>query len=138
MEDFVSYELAKKLKEKGFNEPCYMYYDEEENLKQNIEYDPMNSGIGIDNLLVRNSCKWAMVDCVCPTISQVLKWLRKEKSIHVEFILWTDGWYYEVWCFEYNENDKEYNTKIEGQSMDYSSYERAALAGIEYALDNLP
>lgn len=24
--DFVTYELAKKLNEKGFNEPCYGYY----------------------------------------------------------------------------------------------------------------
>ena len=26
MEDFVTYEIAKKLKEKGFNEYCYKYY----------------------------------------------------------------------------------------------------------------
>lgn len=25
-EDFVTYELAVKLKEKGFDEPCYGYY----------------------------------------------------------------------------------------------------------------
>lgn len=27
MEDFVSYEIAVKLKEKGFDEGCYKYYE---------------------------------------------------------------------------------------------------------------
>lgn len=122
MEDFVSYELAKKLKEKGFREKVNAYYGKHENI-----FD-VHPALDMNDADYRASA---------PTISQVLEWLRKEKSIHVELSLWTNGWYYEVWCFEYNENNKEYDTKIKEQSMDYSSYERAALAGIEYVLDNL-
>lgn len=29
-EQFVTYEIALKLKELGFNEPCFAYYDEED------------------------------------------------------------------------------------------------------------
>lgn len=122
MEDFVTFNLAKKLKEKGFDYPCIGHY--------------FNNQLYIAHYQnAFHSDKNETFDA--PTISQVLKWLRKEKSIHVELILWTNGWYYEVWCFEYNENDKEYDTKIEEQSMDYSSYELAAMAGIEYVFDNL-
>lgn len=30
MEDFVTFEIAKKLEEKGFNEGCYKYYENKE------------------------------------------------------------------------------------------------------------
>ena len=123
MEDFVTFNLAKKLREKGFREKVNAYYGKHENI-----FD-VHPALDMNDADYRASA---------PTISQVLKWLREEKSIHVEVFLWTEGWYYEVWSFEYNENYKEYDTKIEKQSMDYSSYEEAALAGIEYVLDNLP
>ena len=34
-EDYVSYELAKLLKEKGFNEQCYQKYDSDGELSFN-------------------------------------------------------------------------------------------------------
>ena len=88
-------------------------------------------------------------DCVCPTISQVLKWLREKKKIFVainigycyesyeipfptnhemEPIL--KGYYYGIWELD-NLNDKN------ARSEYFEDYEQAALAGIEYVLDNL-
>ena len=65
-EDFVTYELAVKLKRKGFDKDTVHYYNE---LGQ------------ICVSLVDEEYPYP-----CPTISQVLKWLREEKKIHIEFV----------------------------------------------------
>ena len=120
MEDFVTFEIAKKLKEKGFNckYPFAMYTKYE-------QFCPLYSSdkhyFGIDDF-----DKHA---CIAPTISQVLKWLR-EKEISVEPLSTP----YNDWkC--YIKNKGEIVTMISGDK--YKTYEQAALAGIEYVLDNL-
>ena len=85
-----------------------------------------------DCLRVFNDCNCGLIDA--PAIPQVLKWLRKEKKIHIEamFIGPTPN------------RVKYYITKIGGDRsfMDvadehYETWEQATLAGIEYVLDNL-
>lgn len=110
MEDFVPFELAVKLKEKGFD------WDTREMYERNIL-----------------ACRYE--DYPKPTISKVLKWLRKEKAIHIGVVLWEKGWYFDV--YEYLKEEYEYSIKHKYQSADYNSYEQVALAGIEYVLDNL-
>ena len=72
-----------------------------------------------------------------PTISQVLKWLRKEKNIHIPIDFFVDidtnevCWYYSI---------KDIKNELNYISYVYSgkeSYENSVLAGIEYVLDNL-
>lgn len=124
-EDFTSFELAKKLKEKGFNEPCYGYYH-------------CNGGNDSFELCGNGDCDFQISKnqyrVAAPTISQVLKWLREEKKLHIEvmFISPTPN------------RVKYYITNIGGDRgfMDisdehYETWEQAALAGIEYVLDNL-
>ncbi len=92
-EDFVPFDLAKKLKEKGY-------------------------------------CNYASYWDYTPTISQVLKWLRDEKAISVEPCATPyNCWYYMIKC----------KGKIKATYIDnkYKTYEAAAIAGIEYCLDNL-
>ena len=72
-----------------------------------------------------------------PTISQALDWLREEKGIHVGIVVWEKGWYFDVWSFEPGEEENEYETHNRYVSEDYKSYKEAALAGIEYVLDEL-
>jgi hypothetical protein len=64
-EDFVTYELAVKLKEKGFDEPCYGYYhcnggNDSFEVCGNGDYDFLNS---------KNKHRIA-----APTIPHILKW----------------------------------------------------------------
>ena len=106
-EEFVTFEIAKNLKEKGFDEYCeYGHF--------------LEGGQGI---------------LYTPTISQVLKWLREEKKLFVETSLFKYGYesYVQSTIFE---EDKDYtNTwRVEGF---HSTYEQAAIAGIEYVLNNL-
>ena len=104
MEDFVTFEISKKLKEKGF----------------------------------------PLVDYV-PTISQSLKWLRDERCFHVspdlmsDYSMDYDGNICEEWTYwSYSIHHiidgilyRDYN------QIEYKSWEEAAIAGIEYVLDNL-
>lgn len=69
-----------------------------------------------------------MIDA--PTISQVLKWLREEKGIHVCIALGE----FSDWMYDVSRIDGNMFCKAED---DFESYEQAALAGIEYVLDNL-
>lgn len=73
-EDFVTYEIALKLKEKGFNEPCYGYYYCNGG---NDSFEVCGNG-DCDFLNSKNQYRVA-----APTISQVFKWLRNEKKIYI-------------------------------------------------------
>ena len=73
-----------------------------------------------------------------PTIWQVLKWLREEKLILIGLSPMQE---YDVeetieWCAVVYKADKQGGLSFK-EEVYYESYELAALAGIEYVLDNL-
>lgn len=110
MEDFAPFEIAKKLKEKGF--PIKTKNEGKFGLTKVKEVD------------------------ILPSISQVLKWLREEKQIDIYV---TPNWHskdqkYYVVCIV---KDRDYNHGGNIEPNDFQSYEQSAIAGIEYALDNL-
>lgn len=131
--DFVTFGIAKKLKEKGFIELCLAYYTNDDTLYYNYSHKPgacYKDCYLSHNLMPKDSVSGKFADA--PTISQVLKWLREEKKIYLELVIVVDGKYM---CDIY---------KIDARpieclgSTEYSkTYEAAALAGIEYMLDNL-
>lgn len=125
MSDFVTFELAKKLKEKGFPQKTAGRY----NMIDCFYYED-------GKMFFHGGACDVNEAYTAPTISQVLKWLREEKKIHVnidimksypgaKLIYWGYNIVlidkYEVYHFEWNSN----------------SFEQAALAGIEYVLNNL-
>lgn len=71
-------------------------------------------------------------ELIRPLISRVLKWLRKEKEIHIVIDIWGRTWGYDILSLPSGESLHwtAYEEKI-------NSYEKAALTGIEYVLDNL-
>lgn len=128
--NFVPYNLAVKLKEKGFpqvEKNTLAMYDEDEY----ISY--------LCPTLDINKCYYIFDDfdeddCVCPTISQVLKWLREVKRIDVGAV-WDNG--DGKWIGYVDEMDMPDLVGVHILSDIYDSYELAALAGIEYVIDNL-
>lgn len=147
-EDFVTFELAKKLQEKGFKEKCLAYYDVEDNvgLLYNTQYTDEALPCQYTDLLQCHNTGEAETQpddsgfCVdAPTISQVLKWLREEKKIHVIIATFVDQlnrcytWGYEIW------NISEFPKHIQHVSVktNFTGHDKAALAGIEFCLDNL-
>ena len=132
MEDFVPYELAFKLKEKGFREKTLGFYM----LPIKRPLFPLTYSLKDWNKA--NDCYSA------PTISQVLTWLREEKKIFIainigycyepfltnpnmEPIL--KGYYYGIWELD-NLNNKN------ALSEYFETPELAAIAGIKYVIDN--
>lgn len=122
MSEFVNFKMSMKLKEKGF--PQHMcddgYITEEDD-----KYD-----IGDKEMI------WLIPDYLpyiaAPIVSQVLKWLRDEKGIHITICVCGDGWFYEVI------NISSGKSLVEDYEDDMiQSYEEAAIAGIEYVLNNL-
>lgn len=120
--EFVPVEIAQKLKEKGY--PLLRVIKQR---GEPIMYD-----------LPKNHPNWQNCNAYyIPTISQVLKWLRDEKYIHIiiDFFTYIDTnktyWYYSV---------KDIKDEVSYTNYMYKgkkSYENSALAGIEYVLDNL-
>lgn len=134
-EDFVSYDIAVKLKEKGFKEKCYAYYFPKGS-ELIFNHNPFRGGIIEDCLYSNNSLP---NECMAsdfidaPTISQVLKWLREEKKIHVATGVTPKSLWRYVIMFCDNRGLKEPTITV----MNYSSYSSAISAGIEYVIDNL-
>lgn len=139
MEDFVPFEIAKTLKEKGFKEECLAYYT-----KDSCFYYNTSCGLDVENAFKSfnsrpNHICGKRIDA--PTISQVLKWLRKEKKISIEVSIhcslkWMCG------IYDFTDGIADF-TQYDNNGIDdtvyilYDSYEQAALAGIEYAINNL-
>lgn len=94
MKDFVTYELAVKLKEKGYPQDDFIGYDEFGALC-----------IGDEHSVV----------CAAPTISQVLKWLREEKKIVISTFPHPCGWQADI----YKDVHQYYDSEAERYSMYY-------------------
>lgn len=141
METFVSFDLAKKLKEKGFvcDLPFAMYNELGQFylLTTSAPIRKAESGYTYRDYYAYED--FDEHDFIAPTISQVLKWLREEKNIHVSPVLWYKGWYVDIQSFtkEIDEERVRYDVYNEFQSIDYETYEEAVIAGVNYCLENL-
>ena len=141
MEDFVHFEISKKLKEKGFPQsPDYFnysnYYDWDGLRKihslsnESAWYDP---NISRDNIYF------------APTISQVLKWLRNTHKLFISPCVITDyqddfhrdTTYWSFIVVNIESGDSIYREYERVTEKRYDSYEQAAVAGIEYVIENL-
>ena len=125
--EIVPFEIAQKLKEKGFYYKCFATYDKDGMLGYNYVQPEKHCAIGFDDCLCSNNIE----DNGCidaPTISQVLKWLR-EKKIYVSVEVEREDW------FEYKIVQTIKNTRMNSTKV-YETYLEAILAGIEYVLDN--
>ena len=71
-QEFVPYELAVKLKQLGFDGPCFGFYDADECREVDLTYS-------------RNSEEWLDgLNCSAPLFQQAFRWFR-EKGFFVSF-----------------------------------------------------
>ena len=137
-EDYVSYEVAKLLKEKGFNWDCITYYvDSEPNC---VKY----------SMLFENNTTWEERCCSAPTHQMAMKWLREVHQLYISVGVSpiygkvkdekgrnTCGllyWHYMAsgeWM-----NDK-YNPQQKAFVVSAKNYEEAVEAALKYSLENL-
>ena len=83
--DFVSFDLAKKLKEKGFTcqHPIAMYNEIGDFCTLTTSADFQTSPSGYKCRCYYDYDDFDEYDFIAPTISQVLKWLFDEKQLFV-------------------------------------------------------
>ena len=125
-EDFVTHEIAKRLKENGFKFQCFARYS------NSVLYYNTGSFTNCFNGLNEDS----IIDA--PTISQVLKWLRETKSIHLEICTLEGCWACPIVDLSKKDEDCDlFAFCVECLKGGYKSYEEAAIAGITYCLENL-
>ena len=130
-EDYVSFETAKLLKEKGFDEPCQTWYGIYQELNFLSEEEPNTN----------SSNRNALLDVACPTLQKAMKWLRLEHKLHIEPIPGSfdykhgdihDGWYCEITHLSDMSYDADYDSHKK-----HKTYEEACEAAIKYCLENL-
>ena len=145
MEDFVSYKIAKKLKEKGFKEECVVHYYSNDPtclIKNTALADYVRQPFCVESIKRSwNRCELNPCSSGCyydvPTISQVMKWLRDEKDIFIEITVDVNdkfNYYFEI----YKKGNDTWEYIGQNDTYDYfEMYEEAAIAGIKYSLDIL-
>ena len=121
-EDYISFETAKLLKDKGFDTPVWTCYENNDD----------NEVIFIDKYNWNNS---PMGEISAPTQQMAMKWLRDVHKLHI---------FVEYSRFDFNEETPYVwnivKTTVEGDYICgsyYSTYEEAAEAAIKYCLENL-
>lgn len=134
-EDFVTYELAVKLKKKGFKEQCLAYYSKDSDFYYNTSY-----GSDVENAFKSfnsrpNHICGKRIDA--PTIPQVLKWLREDKKLYIEIWWLTQYTTKNLKGFQFVVTPICENPQRETDLELYCDYETAAIKGIEYVIDNL-
>lgn len=125
-EDYVSFEIAKLLKEKGFDTPCDRWYSEytpqyyghEKHIC--IEFDEHN----------RYENNYEFI-CYAPTLQMAMKWLRKVRNYH-------------IWVEPSHDKEGLYNAYIKvgwwlnkWAGIGYNTHEQACEAAIKYCLESL-
>ena len=143
-EDYVSYEIAKLLKEKGFKcATLHYYYDKDGDLL----FSAWNIGAGKNEF-------------VAPTFQMVMKWLREVHSILVvidyNYECTSKSYCYKIYCLGKNGKPKKF--PVEGVAYDdegnatrdiiyyrdfqlsdseYATYEQAVDGALYYCLEYL-
>ena len=110
-EDYVSFEVAKLLKEKGFAEPLVNYY-----------YTAKGERVGY--LMPEEQY-------LCPTHQMAMKWLREEKGVYIEIRRSINTFLFGAIIKKYNEDN------FHQIPRNLNSYEQAVEAALKYVLENL-
>lgn len=129
-EDYVSFETAKLLKEKGFNELCHGYF-RKDNPNDLVE--------------LAQAANWNDEPFFTsrPTLQMAMKWLREVHNIHIEVRITNHSLsslidvprYY--WIIVNSKEVKWMDESTAHQPMSYETVEEACEAAIKYCLENL-
>lgn len=116
-EDYVSFEIAKLLKEKGFDIPCRQAYF---------------NGSLVDYTMY-GFCDGELLDC--PSQSLALKWLREVHNIYIDILTYTTGKNIQFRWVGYDKG--RLFSQEEGKTIYFDSYEQAVEAALKDTLKKL-
>ena len=156
-EDYVSFETAKLLKEKGFPQEYDMFHSLIYN-EEDYEYEYEVSRMVTQTQTIKAGTLLSYPagvpepKCYCPTLQMAMKWLREVHSCYIvtywEFKNYDENgnpvfkdiiWSYNIAIPKYNSARKGNGDyfDIESEKEDYTTYEEVCEAAITYCLENL-
>lgn len=121
-EDYVSFEIAKLLKEKGFDsEDCFAFYNKNGEIGFLQTFGDITDYYDLENPVI------------APTHQMAMKWLREVHDLWCEIAPEGKG----LWCAEiYSLREEEF---IPGSIIHKNkSYKESVEAILKYCLENLP
>ena len=140
---FVPYEIALKLKEKGFDEPCFITLNPYRTIRDSHRHN--------DSYYFHNSSSLLEEKCVAaPLYDQVIDWFIEKHNIEIDALRYTYSggkfqgkkymWFVDEYDPHYNkEREAEDADWIvnhrEGQGYDFTSRKEALNAGILKAIE---
>lgn len=131
-DNFVPYEIAKAVQQKGFNEVCFLYWRAE--LDGSMQLFHYNDKYIEDAHGSQNSDNAKYVDCTAPLWQQVVEWILDKYGLFV----WVNGAFigrgdYEGMISIKEEKGLMYIRQTQTTKL-YSTYREALQAAIEKAL----
>jgi hypothetical protein len=141
-EDYVSFETAKLLKEKGFDEITVTWYTGKGKFcvgKNNFNDYHMNHFSNMATAKDKNKCS-------APTLQRAMKWVKEVHKIYIQAFRYpakikkdaesneySKPWYYQYTTLtEIDDIDRDFNVMDE-----YDTSEEACEAALKYVLENL-
>lgn len=133
-EDYVSFETAKLLKEKEFDEPCYAYWHEDEN--KLIISQSMHA--------IKNFTNPCFFGPAVPTLQMAMKWVREVHGLNIYARgVWKDveiqygDWEPAVVGYDWFVESLTDDTYSKMSTEQFLTYEQACEAAIKYCLEKL-
>ena len=119
---FVTYELALKIKEKGFNEDCFGYYSGDN------PYGELPNKLNIIKCKQQESIDDLAGRCLAPTYQQITDWIMFQKKLFIQISNGLIGYNFHI-------NIKDENGSIcYNKNLPYPEYYEALKKAIEEAL----
>ena len=132
-EDYVSFEIAKLLKEKGFSEPVSSVFAvkrKHEKISWFMQsFYVFNENGTKDNYYIS-----------APTVQLVMKWFREIFDINIQISFANTHWCKDGWTcqvYDYHTNPEQPQKHYPNGTAPFSTYELACKAAIKYCLENL-
>lgn len=133
-EDYVSFKIAKLLKEKGFDQFCKVWYSEFTSQfggekYTSIEFDSHN----------RFEDNYKFI-CYAPTLQMAMKWIRDKYKILISPYALSLGWYFEIFDLantDISGSKPLHKVGIPSKEEVLDSYEKACEAAIKLTLVSL-
>lgn len=138
MEDqLITFKTAKLAKEKGFNEPCREYYNEDKEVQYFRYFTQDGNGWGKNSTMVKEDHYNDNPVCSAPTQSLLQKWLREVHKKQVNTFPYPDGrWEWLILFLDKPLKSSAFKNKMSLHTPPYffSSHEKALEQGLQEAL----
>ena len=129
--EFISYELALRMKQLGFNENCYRVGNPNGAICWRFMDVAGIEGVGIDDILqVEFDERWVQI----PTFSQVFRWFREKQDIEGFVHKSIEGNYYFV-IKRLGNNESNIYEFTKTVPKNFNTYEEAELTCLEKLIE---